>query len=79
LRELPRNNPTLAMERALSLRKLSMEFASEATETAKTIIQERFLPQRKKTIPPCQIGGIAGGEKYVYVFQSSFFFRVYLC
>lgn len=31
----------------------------------KTIILERYLPETAKTIKPIQIGGLAGGEKYI--------------
>jgi len=44
---------------------LELEFVQTATFYGKIIIGERFLPNSKKTISPIDIGGIAGGIKYI--------------
>jgi hypothetical protein len=47
------------------LGRLDEEFVRTATLYGKVIIGERFLPDSKKTIPPVDIGGKAGGIKYI--------------
>lgn len=49
------------------LRQLSMEFTNTATQVGEVIIAEKFLPNDAKTIKSMttQVGGYAGGEKYI--------------
>eukprot|EP01088_Endostelium_zonatum_P004850 TRINITY_DN1620_c0_g1_i1.p1 TRINITY_DN1620_c0_g1~~TRINITY_DN1620_c0_g1_i1.p1 ORF type:complete len:1408 (+),score=358.44 TRINITY_DN1620_c0_g1_i1:236-4459(+) len=44
---------------------IEQDFKFLATSTAKTIIREIPLPVHQKTIKPVNIGGVAGGSKYV--------------
>ena len=44
---------------------LSMEFTAAAKRIGAQIIRERHLPIEKKTYPPIDVGGMAGGEKCV--------------
>lgn len=44
---------------------LARDFQYKALSYGKIIINEKYLPDEKKTIPPRQIGGIAGGDKYI--------------
>eukprot|EP01130_Rhizamoeba_saxonica_P008963 TRINITY_DN3633_c0_g2_i1.p1 TRINITY_DN3633_c0_g2~~TRINITY_DN3633_c0_g2_i1.p1 ORF type:complete len:1291 (+),score=227.82 TRINITY_DN3633_c0_g2_i1:61-3933(+) len=48
------------------LRYLAQDFLYVATLAAKIIISELFMEDHKKTILPINIGGFAGGEKYIY-------------
>ena len=47
---------------------LEAEFVRTATLYGKIIITERFLPDELKTVPPLDIGGIAGGVKVSIIF-----------
>lgn len=47
------------------MRHLAQDFMYTATMYGKIIISEKFLPPEKKTIRPIDIGGIAGGHKYL--------------
>jgi len=51
---------------------LAKDFVSTAKMYGKIIIQEVFIPYKEKTIKPIDIGGVAGGVKYV-PFSLSFF------
>lgn len=42
---------------------LSRDFIQSASTYGRIIISERFC--KKKTIPPINLGGVAGGEKYI--------------
>ena len=44
---------------------LTEDFVHTAKKYGKIIISEHFLPDNKKTIRPCQVGGTAGGDKYI--------------
>jgi hypothetical protein len=46
------------------LSRLSDLFAEEAVRLVKTVVSELHLPTAEKSIPPVDIGGIAGGVKY---------------
>ncbi len=48
-----------------SLLHLTQDFIHCATSYGKIIMEEAHLPKEMKTISPQQIGGIAGGEKYI--------------
>ncbi|PRP80494.1 hypothetical protein PROFUN_11716 [Planoprotostelium fungivorum] len=45
--------------------KLAKEFADAAVLYAKIIINEIYLPDYLKTYQACDIGGVAGGQKYI--------------
>ena len=53
-------------EKYMKLHQLGMDFLFTAKAYGKIIIAEFFLPSFKKTIKPADnIGGVAGGKKYV--------------
>eukprot|EP01065_Artemidia_motanka_P045603 TRINITY_DN6733_c0_g1_i1.p1 TRINITY_DN6733_c0_g1~~TRINITY_DN6733_c0_g1_i1.p1 ORF type:complete len:1742 (+),score=470.97 TRINITY_DN6733_c0_g1_i1:80-5305(+) len=61
--------------RADRLRKFVEDFRVAIMPLAMTIIEERHLPDSRKTIPPAKkadAGGVAGGDKYI---QDGFFFK----
>ena len=47
------------------LAQISRDFRAAALLYGQIIINERFLPNHKKTIKPEAVGGIAGGDKYI--------------
>ena len=47
------------------LSELAADFAFTARAIGRIIISEKYLSKDEKTIKPVQMGGIAGGEKYV--------------
>jgi hypothetical protein len=48
-------------------RKLATDFVHTAKSLGKIIISEKFIPREKRTIREhCNVGGIAGGEKYIH-------------
>ena len=51
------------MQKLQLLAGLEAEFVRTATFYGKVIIEERYL--QKKTIPPIDVGGTAGGIKYI--------------
>jgi len=51
---------------------LSGEFIDTAQEIGRTIIEEVSIPAPAKTVRPVNVGGVAGGEKYV---QRGIFFK----
>eukprot|EP01062_Namystynia_karyoxenos_P073169 TRINITY_DN70008_c0_g1_i1.p1 TRINITY_DN70008_c0_g1~~TRINITY_DN70008_c0_g1_i1.p1 ORF type:complete len:1886 (+),score=473.69 TRINITY_DN70008_c0_g1_i1:180-5837(+) len=62
-------------ERAARLKKFAAEFHAAVLPLARTIIEERHLPESHKTIPAAasaDAGGKAGGDKYIY---KGFFFK----
>jgi len=48
------------------LRHLAQDFVFTAETYGKLIISERHVPNSQKTIRPCELGGTAGGEKYLH-------------
>lgn len=62
----PTTTPEEARERSEAITQLSEEFVQEAITTVKIIVNERYLPPEQKTIQPADVGGIAGGTKYVH-------------
>jgi hypothetical protein len=48
-----------------NLMKLSQDFVNTSTMFGKIIISEKGIDNDKKTIKPINIGGVAGGEKYI--------------
>jgi hypothetical protein len=68
------DDPENELARTRELRRLCEEFAQLAKRIGTIIISELFLPIHQKTIPPATcMGGIAGGEKYVYLPEGLFF------
>ena len=52
--------------RAGKLLRLSSEFEEVSQKVVKVIVEERFESPERKTLPPLNVGGVAGGEKYLY-------------
>mmetsp|Transcript_2469 Transcript_2469/g.7833 ORF Transcript_2469/g.7833 Transcript_2469/m.7833 type:complete len:1381 (+) Transcript_2469:798-4940(+) len=48
-----------------ALADLADDFVATAQHYGKIIIAETFLPAQQKTVRPVNVGGIAGGEKYI--------------
>lgn len=44
---------------------LFAHFQHGAEQYGRIIISERYLPVKDKTIHPLDIGGVAGGDKYI--------------
>jgi hypothetical protein len=53
------------VEANIELMHLSQDFIHSARTYGRIIISEVYLPYRKKTIRPLQLGGVAGGEKFI--------------
>ncbi|EFA81515.1 hypothetical protein PPL_05504 [Heterostelium album PN500] len=60
---LLRMQPTLDKFQKLTF--MAMDFVKAAETYGRIIIKEMFMPVKSKTIPPIDIGGVAGGEKYI--------------
>lgn len=56
---------TIVLQSCHDLYKLSLDFIATAQEIGRTIIEEVSIPAPAKSIKPANVGGIAGGEKYV--------------
>lgn len=63
--EMPNDTPQERLERALRVRKFKGDFEEKAVEHARTIIEEVHLPNLQKSIRSLDVGGQAGGEKYM--------------
>ena len=59
--------------KSMKLSSIIKDFHFNARKYGEVIISEKCLPLDKKTIKPVQLGGIAGGEKYVVHGQNSLF------
>ena len=55
--------------------KLAHEFEAAALPIGRAIIQERNVPDEKRTVRAIKAGGVAGGEKYLH---HGIFFKVLL-
>ena len=55
----------LIINNAESLAQLSDDFATYSTQYAETIVHELSLPMDLKSITQVDIGGVAGGSKYI--------------
>lgn len=66
--ELPMTTPTLEANRAEQIGNVCREFQQEVTKIAKIIIEEvHTTDSTKKRIPPSlDVGGQAGGEKFIH-------------
>jgi len=64
--ELPENSIKQKLEKNHRISSLSKDFVEMAKRWGKVIIEECFLEPRYRTINPIDIGGQAGGVKYVY-------------
>lgn len=65
LLERPTLTPEEAKQRHADIDTLTQRFIEVAKPIVKTIVTELGVPLEKKTIKPVNVGGIAGGEKYV--------------
>ena len=61
-----------AVERSAALLRLSDEFCETAQRIGRIIIDELSLPNSKKTYKPRDMGGVAGGQKYL---EGGVFFK----
>ena len=57
---------------------VSHRFVDEAVPVVKQIVSEILLPDEDKAIKPVNVGGVAGGDKYV-MFLSYAHQRLLLC
>ena len=57
----------LELEQEAALLRLSDEFSEAAQRVGRVIISELHLPNDKKTFKPRDMGGVAGGQKYLEV------------
>jgi len=65
--DMPQNTPEEKLQRWIEIAKIAQNFEHTAQVFGKIIIAEVFLPRRYRTIKPfVNIGGNAGGEKYIY-------------
>jgi hypothetical protein len=62
----PENTPNEKLEKYTLLYGLNKDFIASATAYAKTIISEYFLVDELKSIHLQQIGGYAGGKKFLW-------------
>lgn len=53
------------LERSAALLRLSDEFSDAAQKIGRVIISELHLPDARKTYKPRNMGGVAGGQKYL--------------
>jgi len=51
---------------AAKLKGVLREFRDVATATASQIVEEMFLPLDERTIRPVDVGGVAGGTKFIH-------------
>eukprot|EP00753_Platysulcus_tardus_P018257 PLAT6799.1.p1 GENE.PLAT6799.1~~PLAT6799.1.p1 ORF type:complete len:1510 (+),score=553.32 PLAT6799.1:376-4530(+) len=63
------------LARTVALGKLMRAFTQTALRVGKTIIREVALPVEEKTIKPADVGGIAGGSKFI---SGGIFFKFVL-
>jgi hypothetical protein len=59
------SDPALASAKYAALEQLAREFVAVATRHAELIVAEQGLPERLRTIPATNLGGQAGGTKFV--------------
>ncbi len=72
---LPEETADEKLKKYCSIDQLSAEFELIAVDIGMTIIDEFSLSASEKTIKPLDIGGVAGGEKYL---TNNIFFKVFL-
>lgn len=63
--ELPESTPEQTNRKYESLAKLSVDFVDVCKVYGKVIISELFLPDELRSIKVKNIGGVAGGQKYI--------------
>jgi hypothetical protein len=63
---LPEETPEQSSAKYNLLNGLNRDFIASATAYAKTIISEYFLPDEKRSIQLQNIGGYAGGKKFLW-------------
>jgi alpha-tubulin suppressor-like RCC1 family protein len=64
---------TFRAERALRVRKLAEQFEAAAKTLCQTIVVELALPADEKTVPQINVGGTAGGDKFL---KNNVFFKL---
>lgn len=65
LLERPTVTPEEIRQRAADIEELTEQFLEVAKPIVTRIVEELWLPNDTKTIKPVDVGGIAGGEKYM--------------
>jgi hypothetical protein len=66
LLELPEKTKDQRLSKYERISSLNRDFVSMAKRLGKIIISEADMPQQYRTINPVQVGGRAGGIKYIY-------------
>lgn len=59
------DTPNEALERARVIHNVQTQFIETAGNIVKVIVNESHLPNEEKTIAVANVGGIAGGDKYI--------------
>lgn len=65
LLERPTVTPEEIRQRAADIEELTEQFLEVAKPIVTRIVEELWLPSESKTIKPVDVGGVAGGEKYM--------------
>lgn len=63
--ERPTTTPEEAKQRSSDIHGLARLFVDEAVPVVKQIVSEILLPDEDKAIKPVNVGGVAGGDKYM--------------
>lgn len=63
--DMPIDTPSMALERARVIQKIQSEFTETAASVVKLIVHESCFPENMRTIHTANVGGIAGGDKYI--------------
>ena len=63
--EMPTGTAAERLTRAVHMYRISKAFTEAARDLAKQIVDELRLPSEQRTIQPVDVGGVAGGEKYI--------------
>lgn len=63
--ERPTTTPEEAKQRSSDIHSLARLFVDEAVPVVKQIVSEILLPDEDKAIKPVNVGGVAGGDKYM--------------
>jgi hypothetical protein len=65
LKSLPISTKEEILSKCRAYRDLAAEFRETAIRVGRIIIDEKWLPEDKKTVHSVAVGGIAGGEKFM--------------
>jgi len=66
LLERPTFTPQEAQQRTIDIRNFTQEFIEGAKPIVLQIVKELWKEDSDKTVKPVTVGGVAGGEKYMY-------------